>query len=167
MRETRPGRVPPQPRGDAAHTTGQMTPAAAAASQRHAPHPAATTHPAGLTLTRLPQRFTHVHPSGLPLTCDHRMERRPLGLNSKLRTPPLPATHVRAGTGTEHSPGATSLIGLQQRAHSTHATSCRTTLEVPSETDDSDPRHVRSSQIRRHFRVPGRLSRPPLLKGRG
>jgi hypothetical protein len=39
------------------------------------------------------------------------------------------------------------------------------TLEVPSETDDSDPGHVRSSQIRRHFRVPGHLSQPPLLKG--
>jgi hypothetical protein len=44
MRETRPGRVPPQPRGDGAHTAGKMTPAAAAASQRPALHPTATTH---------------------------------------------------------------------------------------------------------------------------
>src|ERR1035437_3125318 len=27
------------------------------------------------------------------------MEQGPLGLNPELRTPPLPATHVRAGTG--------------------------------------------------------------------
>jgi hypothetical protein len=34
-----------------------------------------------------------------PLACDSRMERVPLGVNFELRTPPLPATHVEAGTG--------------------------------------------------------------------
>src|SRR5664279_124802 len=40
-----------------------------------------------------------IHPPGLALTCNPRMERGSSGLNSELRTPPLPATHVRAGTG--------------------------------------------------------------------
>jgi hypothetical protein len=65
-------------------------------------HPGNATHQPRLTLTRRHQGFTHVHPSGLPLTCDPRMEREPLGLNPELRTPPLPATHVRAETGLEH-----------------------------------------------------------------
>ena len=49
-------------------------------------------------MTRHQQRFTHIHPTSLPLTCNPRMEQEPLGLNSELRTPPLPATHVEAGT---------------------------------------------------------------------
>jgi hypothetical protein len=64
-------------------------------------HPGNTTHHPGLTLTRRHQGFTHVHRSSLPLTCDSRMEREPLGLNPELRTLRLPATHVRAGTGLE------------------------------------------------------------------
>ena len=43
------------------------------------------------------QRFTHVHPSGLPLTRRPRMDQGPLRLSPELRTPPLPATHVRGG----------------------------------------------------------------------
>jgi hypothetical protein len=39
--------------------------------------------------------------------CGPRMEQGPLGFFPELRTPPLPATHVRAGTGQEHGPGAT------------------------------------------------------------
>jgi hypothetical protein len=37
-----------------------------------------------------------------------RMERERFGFFPELRTPQLPATHVRAGTGLEHWPGATS-----------------------------------------------------------
>jgi hypothetical protein len=58
-------------------------------------------------VTRHHQGFTHVHPSGLPLACDPRTEREPLGVFSELRTPPLPAAHVRAGTGPGHWPGIT------------------------------------------------------------
>jgi hypothetical protein len=57
-------------------------------------------HPStGLKITR----HTEVHrlrPSGLPLTCGPRMERAPLGLSPMLRTPPLPAAHVRVGDGS-------------------------------------------------------------------
>ena len=34
-----------------------------------------------------------------PFACGRWMEQRPLGLSPELRTPPLPATHVRLGTG--------------------------------------------------------------------
>jgi hypothetical protein len=73
------------------------------------PAPAASQRPVLLTRYRLPpcglnddeaQRgFTHVRPPDLPLTCSPRVERGPLGLNPGLRTPQLPATHARAGTG--------------------------------------------------------------------
>src|SRR5664279_5326166 len=45
-----------------------------------------------------------------------------------LRTLPLPATHVRAGTDHEHLSGTTSLPSQpsNQRVHSSRATSCRT-----------------------------------------
>ena len=42
-----------------------------------------------------------------PRLCS-RMERERFGFFPELRTPQLPATHVRAGTGLEHWPGATS-----------------------------------------------------------
>ena len=78
-----------------------------AASQRPALHPGP--HPiSGAHLDEASSRFTHVHPSGLPLTCGPRMERGPLGFFPELRTPPLPATHVRAGTGHRTLTRATS-----------------------------------------------------------
>jgi hypothetical protein len=43
--------------------------------------------------------FTLVHPSDLPLACDTRMGRVSLGFSPGLRTPQLPATHARVGTG--------------------------------------------------------------------
>ena len=58
-------------------------------------------------VTRHHQGFTRVHPSGLPLACGPRTDRGPLGVFSELRTPPLPATHVGAGTGPGHWPGIT------------------------------------------------------------
>jgi|SRR5690349_7102375 len=60
-------------------------------------HPGTETIYPGLTLTRCHQRFTHVHPSDLPLTRGPRMVQGPLRLSPELRTPPLPATHVRSG----------------------------------------------------------------------
>jgi hypothetical protein len=64
---------------------------ASPAPQRILPSP-------GFDITRHHRGFTHVRPSGLPLTCNLRMERRSSDLNPELRTPPLPATHVKAGT---------------------------------------------------------------------
>lgn len=100
--EMRPGRVPFLPRGPGAHTTGKSHPVASAVSQRQALHSATTSHLPELRLTRRKQGFTRIHPSGLPLACNPRMERASLGFSSELRTPQLPATHVRVGTGPEH-----------------------------------------------------------------
>ena len=101
---------------------------APAASQRPVPAPRRHIPSAGLRMTRHQRGFTSIHPSGLPLACGPRMERAPLGLSPELRTPPLPATHVRAGTGLEHAPGttpSTSRRPSNPRVHSQRATSCR------------------------------------------
>ena len=45
--------------------------------------------------------------SGLPLAGGPRMERVPLGFYPELRTPPLPATHVKVETGLKHRPTTT------------------------------------------------------------
>jgi len=47
-------------------------------------------------------------------TCGSRMDRAPSGLNPEFRTPPLPATHVRAETNLEHGLGATSSLPTLQ-----------------------------------------------------
>ena len=97
-------------------------------------HPAATSHRRGSASRGIIERFTRVHPSGLPLACGPRMERGPLGFSPELRTPPLPATHVRAGTGHGHWPGTTPSTSVEPPisvVHSTRATSCRTESAFP------------------------------------
>ena len=109
------------PRGGGVPAAGQMPPTAACRFPAASPAPRCHIPPAELTLTRRRQGFTHVHPSGLPLTCSPRMERGPLGLNPELRTPPLPATHVRAGTGSNTSPGyVTDITGTSTDAPTHH-----------------------------------------------
>ena len=135
------GRVPPISRGrrcshDRVGASGRRLPHPSGQPCTPAPQPI---YP-GLTLTRCHQRFTHVHPSGLPLACAPRMDQGPLGLSPELRTPPLPATHVRAGTGHEHCPGYVidNTADLQPTRHLPHATSSRTTREclpVPGRLD--------------------------------
>lgn len=58
----------------------------------------------GLEITGRRQGFTRVRPSSLPLACGSSMAEASLGLNAQLHTPPLPATHVSAGTGLGHWP---------------------------------------------------------------
>jgi hypothetical protein len=76
-----------------------------------------------------------------------RMERARSGFFPELRTPQLPATHVKAGTGLEHWPGATTPASpaLHPQAHSQHATSCRT-ISAQSSTDSTLPPWLGSSQ---------------------
>ena len=101
--ETQPGRAPSKPRGRRCPRGWASAPSRRLPLHNGQPlNPGNTTHRPGLTLTRHHQGFTHVHPSGLPLTCGPRMEREPLGLNPELRTPQLPATHARAETDLEH-----------------------------------------------------------------
>ncbi len=69
MHETRPGWVPPLHRDGGVPTAGQMPPAAACRFSAASPAPRCRIPPTGLTLTMRHQGFTHVHPSGLLLTC--------------------------------------------------------------------------------------------------
>jgi hypothetical protein len=78
-----------------------------AASQRECPYTPAEHPSSGAQLDEASLRVHCIHPSGLPLACVPRMERAPLGFSPELRTLPLPATHVRVGTGIEHLPGPT------------------------------------------------------------
>lgn len=133
MRKTRPGWVPPLLRGGGVHATGQMPPVAACRFSTASPAPRYRIHLSGLILTKRFQRFTHVHPSGLPLACSVWMEQTLLGLSLELRTPPSPAAHVKVGTGTEHCPGYVIDVtaDLQSTSHLPHATSCRTIRGMP------------------------------------
>ncbi len=96
---------------------------APAASQRPVLHPAGAIH-RRLTITRHHQGFTCVHPSGLPLACNPRMEQGSLGFSFELHTPPLPATHVEVGTGLEHWPGTTLSTSSRSSDQVIHSISC-------------------------------------------
>ena len=103
--EMRPGWVPSVPRGlRYPHGWQVFTTRRTPPFNGRSLYPGTTTHRRRLTLTRHHRGFTIVHPSGLPLACDHRMERQSLGLNPELHTPPLPAAHVGAGTGIRYLP---------------------------------------------------------------
>ncbi len=92
--------------GSGAHPTGTNSPVGACRSSTASP---CTPLERPISKVRIHETSTEVHaihPSGLALTCSPRMERGPSGLNPELRTPPLPATHVRA-RAIEHRPGIT------------------------------------------------------------
>jgi hypothetical protein len=78
-------------------------------SDRHPPlrngqslHPAGVFRLAGLKRDEASSRVHLRSPVRSSPCLWPRAERRPLGLFPELRTPPLPATHVRAGTGLGH-----------------------------------------------------------------
>ncbi len=104
-RFTRPScvrcRVPPLPRGRGALLTVLPKTASTAASQRPAHIPQKTLPSPGLLFTRLPSGVHVVHPSGLPLTCNQRMDHRPLGFLPELHTPQRrqSVAHARSGDG--------------------------------------------------------------------
>jgi hypothetical protein len=86
---------------------------------RPGPAPRSSSHLPGLWVTRHQRGFTHVRPSGLPLACAPGWNETRFGFFPELRTPQLPATHVRAGTDLEHWPGATPpTSSALQSAHS-------------------------------------------------
>ena len=86
---------------------------------RPGPAPRSPSHLPGLWVTRHQRGFTHVRPSGLPLACAPGWDETRFGFFPELRTSQLPATHVRAGTGLEHWPGATPpTSSALQSAHS-------------------------------------------------
>lgn len=126
--ETRPARVLSVPRGNGVHhgrllVTGRRSPL-----HSGQPYPQRYISSPRVSMTRHQREFACAHPSGLPLACDPRMKREPLGFSPELRTPPLPATHVKVETDHEHFTGTRCRLHTQpsnQRTHSHRATSCR------------------------------------------
>ena len=102
------GGRPLDPEASGVHTTDENSPAAACRSSTARPCTPVPIPSPELWVTRHQRGFTHVRPSGLPLACAPGWNGTRFGFSPELRTPRLPATHVRAGTGLEHWPGATS-----------------------------------------------------------
>lgn len=125
------GWAPPKPRDQRCPPSGVNWPEVASCLSAQGPKTAATTPSRGLGMTRHHREFTCVRPSSLPLACGSLMARVPLGLNAQLHTPPLPATHVSAGTGLGHWPEEQPISFPSCGCpHFSGATSCRT-LPVP------------------------------------
>jgi hypothetical protein len=72
---------------------------APAASQRPALHPRCHHPSAREVVTRHQQRFTQLTRPIFPLPIAPERNENPFGVSLQLRTPPLPATHAKAGTG--------------------------------------------------------------------
>ena len=89
-------------------------------------HPAPAPH-RGVALHEAATEVHAIHPPGLPLACSPRMGQGTLGLSPVLRTPPLPATHDRAGPGMSTCPELRDRHNRPSnpRVHSLSATSCR------------------------------------------
>ena len=108
----------------------QIPPAVACRFPAASPcHPGVTSHLRRCRMTRHHRGFTHVHPSGLPLACDPRMERGPLGFSLSFAPRSYPRRTSGRGRAIEHWPGATSPTSVGPPidvAHSQRATSCRT-----------------------------------------
>jgi hypothetical protein len=107
---------------------------------RPGPAPRSPSHLPGLWVTRHQRGFTHVRPSGLPLACAPGWNGTRFGFFPELRTPQLPATHVRAGTGLEHWPGATPpTSSALQSAHSLATCNLVSHALRPVITDEQQP----------------------------
>jgi len=96
--EIRLGRVPPLPRERRCprgrySLPSRRLPLPSGQPLTSVPHTIPRAH-----FTRHHQGFTYVHPSSLPRAGNSQMARESLGDLPELRTPALPATHVRAGT---------------------------------------------------------------------
>jgi hypothetical protein len=72
-------------------------------------------------------RVHAIHPSGLPLTCNPRVEREPSGFPSSSAPRRYQRRTSKAGPRREHAPGTTDPTSpdLQSIDHSQSATSCR------------------------------------------
>ena len=164
MRKTRPGRVPPRSRGGGVHATGKMPPVAACRFATANPAPRCSVHPPGAHLDETIRRFTRVHPSGLPLAYAPRWITGRFSFFPELRTPPLPVTHVRAGTlhrtltratSSTSPPTSTSTRHLHMRPRVAPPQRC------PSELSGSGPSQVPISQPVRAFSRHATLSPSP------
>jgi len=102
------GGRPLDPEASGVHTTGENCPAAACRSSTARPCTPVFIPSAGALGNEASAGVHSRSPVRSSPRLRSRMERERFGFFPELRTPQLPATHVRAGTGPEHWPGATS-----------------------------------------------------------
>ena len=102
------GGRPLDPEASGVHTTGENCPAAACRSSTARPCTPVFIPSAGALGNEASAGVHSRSPVRSSPRLRSRMERERFGFFPELRTPQFPATHVRAGTGPEHWPGATS-----------------------------------------------------------
>ena len=130
---------------------------------RPGPAPRSPSHLPGPWVTRHQRGFTHVRPSGLPLACAPGWNGTRFGFSPELRTPRLPATHVRAGTGlnTGQELRHRHRRPSNPRTHSQHAASCRTSSaqSSPANSTPASPIHHLSEQRQREENTNGLMDK--------
>jgi hypothetical protein len=102
------GGRPLDPEASGVHTADEICPAAACRSSTARPCTPVFVPSAGALGNEASAGVHSRSPVRSSPRLRSRMERERFGFFPELRTPQLPATHVRAGTGLEHWPGATS-----------------------------------------------------------
>jgi hypothetical protein len=102
------GGRPLDPEASGVHTTGENCPAAACRSSTARPCTPVLIPSAGALGNEASAGVHSRSPVRSSPGLRSRMERERFGFFPELRTPRLPATRVRTGTGLEHWPGATS-----------------------------------------------------------
>jgi hypothetical protein len=101
--ESRPGCVLSVPRGRRCSSRLERVPSRRLPhSQRLVPAPRRNNPSCEALHHEASTRVQAIHPSGLPLACDPRMERERLGLFPELRTPPTRSRTTHVGEGTGH-----------------------------------------------------------------
>ena len=107
MREQRPGWAPPRPRGQrCSHGRRNLPGRRLPFLHGQALDPGLASHLPRLWVTRHQRGFTRFTRPVFPSPAHPGWNKACFGFFPELRTPQLPATHVRAGTGLEHWPEA-------------------------------------------------------------
>jgi hypothetical protein len=103
MRESRPGWAPPRPRGQrCSHGRRRISDRRLPFLHGQALDPGLASHLPRLWVTRHQRGFTRFTRPVFPSPAHPGWNKACFGFFPELRTPQLPATHVRAGTGLEH-----------------------------------------------------------------
>jgi hypothetical protein len=90
--------------------TGHDHQPASAASQRHVPAPRHNHHRCEAPLDETSTRVQAIHPSGLPLACDPRMEQEPLGFAPSFAPRDYLQRTSGRGQAIEHGPETTLYV---------------------------------------------------------
>jgi hypothetical protein len=120
--------------------------------KRRVPAPRHNHHPCEAPHDETSTRVQAIHPSGLPLTCDPRMEREPLGFPPSSTPRPCGRRTSGRGQATEHGP-ETTLYVIDLASN------------LASFTRNVRPRVALVGAAAAYMTSPG--SRPALLGGRG